>query len=319
MFRLQSRKRLAVDVIGMPLPSLGRLAAEADGYLHFVRFTSGKQRNVDAPKPLLREVQGRLATLLNRIEVGAYLHSGQKQRSYLSNAMTHRDACKVVKLDIRHFYPSITRDRIWRFFAQTLQCSGDVAALLARLCTHHGSAPIGSPVSQVLAYHVVRPMLDELHRLALHHDLRFTCYVDDLSFSGDGADHAFLAAASAVVERHGFLPHAADCYAAGEDRLVTGVLLTSAGPRVPGPQLARVDEARQASAKAVGGAARLDALARLLGALASAAAIDGSFLAELAQCRLEWQMLRKRFKAVGARTGPTRGKPRLHPRRLYRG
>jgi RNA-directed DNA polymerase len=317
LFRLQSRKRLSVDVIGMPLPNIGRLAGEADGYWHLVRFTSGKQRNVDAPKPLLREVQGRLATLLNRIEVGTYLHSGQKHRSYLSNALTHRDACQVAKLDIRHFYPSITRDRIWRFFTQTLQCSGDVAALLARLCTHHGSAPIGSPVSQVLAYHVVRPMLDELHRLALHHDLRFTCYVDDLSFSGDGADQAFLAAASAIVERHGFSPHAAHCYAAGEDRLVTGVLLTPEGPRVPGPQLAKLDEARRAFAQAVTGAARLDALARLLGGLAAAAAIDGGFLVELGQRRYEWQMLRKRVRVAVARAGPIGAMPRLHPRRPF--
>lgn len=303
----------------MPLPGLERLAGQADCYWHCVRVTSDKKRSVDAPKPLLREVQARLGELLNRVEVGSYLHSGQKHRSYLSNALVHRDALRLAKLDIRQFYPSITRDRVWRFFTQALECSSDVATLLARLCTYRGCVPIGSPASQVLAYHVVRPMLDELHCLALAQGLRFTCYVDDLSFSGDRADAAFLDVVKAVVQRHGFLWHGARPYACDEDRLVTGVLLTFDGPRVPDRQLAAIDVARRAVALAVDHAARLAALERLLGRLAAAAAIDGRLLPELNQRRREWQALRKRLRPAGIEPMPGRARPRLHPQRLSYG
>lgn len=303
----------------MPLSNLEALAGKADGYWHCVRVTSGKQRSVAAPKPLLKEVQGRLATLLSRIEVGSYLHSGQKQRSYLSNALMHRDAQQLVKLDIRHFYSSITRDRIWRFFSQGMQCSGDVAALLARLCTHRGSAPIGSPASQALAYHVVRPMLDDLHRLALARGLRFSCYVDDLSFSGAGADRTFLASACDVVHRHGFLAHAQSCFADGQQRQITGVLLTPDGPRVPDLQLSKLDRARRMYTHALDDASRLESLGRLMGSLAAAAAIDDGFLPELHRRRQDWQSLRKRLLTETAITVPPCVRPRLHPKELSYG
>lgn len=291
LFRLRTRRRLACSVIGMPLSRVEKMASQGDAYRHCVRVTGGKERAVDVPEPALRDVHARLATLLNRIEVPSYLHSGQKGLSHLTNALTHAASVRVAKLDIRHFYPSITRDRIWRCFVSTFQCSGDVAALVAKLCTHRGSTPIGSPVSQVLAYHVVRPMLDELQRMAQGEGIRFSCYVDDLSFSGERADHEFLAAASAVVRRHGFVPHAEHCYGTDEDRLITGVLLTAQGPRVPQKQLAKLQESREGLAAVEGGIARLNALQRLVGVLAAAAAIDKSFLDELEVRRNEWKTL----------------------------
>lgn len=306
LLRLRTRRSLAVEVIGLPLSRVEQLASQGDSYRHCVRITGGKERAVDVPEPGLRDVHARLADLLNRIEVPVYLHSGRKGLSHLTNALTHSGSARVAKLDIRHFYPSITRDRIWRRFVDTFECSGDVAALLARLCTYRGSTPIGSPVSQVLAYHVVRPMLDELQQMAQREGIRFTCYVDDLSFSGERADQEFLAAAGAVVRRHGFVPHAAHCYDVDEDRLITGVLLTAEGPRVPQKQLAKIHEARQALTGSAGGIAHLNALQRLLGGLAAAAAIDKSFLSELEIWRKEWRALWFLCKSRSARTTSAR-------------
>ncbi|WP_157281047.1 reverse transcriptase family protein [Pelomonas sp. Root1237] len=321
LYCLESRKRLAGEILGLSLPKLEGLAARANNYRECTRVTGGKQRTVHVPMPLLLAVHRRLAVLLNRIAVPHYLQSGQTHRSHLTNARAHETARNIAKLDIRHFYPSITKDRVWHLFVDGMLCSRDVASLLARLFTHQGSAPIGSPVSQVLAFHVVRPMLDELQELASRHRLRFTCYVDDLTFSGDGADHGFLALAGDVARRHGFLPHAEACYGPGEDKLVTGVMLTRDGLRVPAPQLRRIDAARQELLLAEGNESRRVLLSRLIGHLAAAASVDDSFRPELSS---RCFAARKLAAALPARPSPSDSKvasvvPRLRPMRLSYG
>lgn len=321
LYCLESRKRLASEVLGLSLPKLEGLAERENNYRECTRVTSGKQRTVHVPMPLLLAVHRRLATLLNRIVVPNYLQSGQRRRSHLTNAREHEKSRFVAKLDIRHFYPSITKDRVWHFLADGMRCSKDVSSLLAKLCTHQGSVPIGSPVSQVLAFHVVRPLLDELKELASRHQLSFTCYVDDLTFSGEGANHEFLVLASDAVRRHGFIPHGQACYGPGEDKLITGVMLTACGMRVPPAQVRGIDAARQAVLRADGEALRHALLSRLIGHLAAAASVDDGFRAELSSCCFA---LRKLAAALPARASPSDGRvanvaPQLRPTRLSYG
>jgi len=265
----------------MPLACLEALANGVDNYRPAVRYTGNKQRSVNVPRPPLRDVQGRLGNLLNRIELAPYMHSGCRGRSYVSNALAHAGAIRVAKLDLQQFFPSITRDRIWHFFVHTMKCSRDVSALLARLCTHQGSVPIGSRVSQVLAFHVARPMLDELQRFAASEGIAFTCYVDDLSFSGAGATQAFLTAAKAIVRAHGFRPHRDISYGPGEERRITGVLMDPAGPRVPTMNLAQIELSRVAWMSAADDMESLRKLSRLMGQLAAASAIEPRFKSQL--------------------------------------
>lgn len=310
LYRLHSRKRLAGQIFRLPLHRLEAVIDADRNYRNFVRVTGEKQRNVNTPLPALRELHERLASLLNRIEKPDYLYSGLRGRSHLSNGLAHLGARRLVKLDIQRFYPSITRDRIWRFFADRMQCSNDVAALLARLSTLENSAPIGSPLSQILAFHVVHPMLDELAALAATSGLRFSCYVDDLSFSGPAAGRKCLQEAEQIVRRHGYEPHDGRCYGPGTDRLVTGLLLTSRGPRVPPLHLRRIEEARQDLDAAGPAADRLAALERLLGRLAAAAAIDRRFLYEIKP--LSQQLAKLRSQLRGHQSGVNKDLPALH-------
>lgn len=321
LYCLQSRRRLAAEVLGLPLPKLESLVTRTDNYRQCIRVTGGKQRIVHVPQPLLCALHRRLAVLLNRMATPSYLQSGQRRPSHLTNAREHANASNIAKFDIRHFYPSITKDRVWHFFADRMLCSGDVASLLARLLTHQGSTPIGSPVSQVLAFHVVRPLLDELHNLARQNGLRFTCYVDDLTFSGTGASQEFVVAASNLVRRYGFTPHADHCYGPSEDKLVTGVLLTTSGLRVPPAQLQSIDTARRRLAQSADDAGRLPSLASLIGHLAAAVSIDTCFQTELRQRCVELRRLKERFPSLDLQSD-SKGMPaapRLRPTRLSYG
>lgn len=298
LFFLRSRKRLAQNVLHLELAALNSLLQRPENYIEKSRVTGSKVRVIHAPKPALLRVQYRLADLLGRIEQPDYVHSGQKGRSHITNALAHARHTGLLKIDIRRFYPSITRSRIWRFFAERMQCSDDVAALLASLSTCQGSAPIGSPISQTLALLVVRPMLDELSALAKEQDLVFTCYVDDLCFSGEQASPSFLRLIKQVICRNGFQHHGGEYYEPMADKLITGVSLTPNGAKVPEGLLQAIEESKCQLDSARTAQDRLRAMDRLLGKTAAAAAVESRFLALVRQLSLQ----RRRLNAAVEQT-----------------
>lgn len=228
LYKIASRKRLAQEVFNVGLDFLERLAANQNNFRVFTITQGEKERQVEVPKVVLERIHRRLFNLLARIEKPEYLHSGVRSRSYISNAKVHVGAVPLVKLDLKKFYPSVDGARVYRFFAGTMLCSPDVAALLTRLCTFENHLPTGSCVSQLLAFYAAKPLFDELHALAKGADLRDSVYVDDLTWSGHSATPAFLWAAKQVVHRHGFGYHKDRCFAAEDRKLVTGVMLDGA-------------------------------------------------------------------------------------------
>ncbi len=225
LYKIASRKRLAQDIFNTDLPFLERLAANEGNFRVFTIKQGEKERQVEVPKVVLERIHRRLFNLLERIEKPDYLHSGVRGRSYITNAKVHIGSVPLVKLDLKKFYPSVDGARVSRFFTGSMRCSPDVAALLTRLCTFENHVPTGSCVSQLLAFYAAKPLFDELHALSGGAGVRDSCYVDDLTWSGQGATPAFLWAAKQVVHRHGFGYHKDRCFAAGDRKLVTGVML----------------------------------------------------------------------------------------------
>lgn len=229
LYNIESRRKLAT-LLFSSLANLQTLANQRDNYRNFDIVYAGKKRAIELPKPALESLHRRLFHMLDRIEKPDYLHSGRKQRSYITNAQVHAGAVPLVKLDIKKFYASVSSTRIYRFFNVALKCSPDVAGILAKLCTANGHLPIGSSASQLLAFFSAKPMFDELHKHSLEHDVRDSYYVDDLTWSGIKATPRFLWSAKQIVHRHGFKYHGERVYTADQVKVVTGVSI--AGDRI---------------------------------------------------------------------------------------
>ena len=227
LYTIQSRKKLAQKVFNRDISVLERLANNDSNYRVFDIKHGDKTRQVEVPKPILERIHRRLFILLERIGKPDYLQSGVKGRSYITNAQLHVGSVPLAKLDVKKFYPSVDSARVYRFFNETLRSSPDVSGLLTKLTTYDGHVPTGSCMSQLLAFFAAKPMFDELDRLAAKHRLRFSCYVDDMTFSGVRATPTLLWAAKQIVSAHGFSYHKDHCYTADQRKLVTGVMVNS--------------------------------------------------------------------------------------------
>lgn len=194
-------------------------------------------RWVQEAAPELRKLQVRIATLLRRIEPPDYRHSGVRGRSFLSNAKSHRADMPSVKTDIKAFYTSIRFHHVRRFFKEQMNCAGDIAFLLAKICCYKRQhLPTGGVHSEVLAFYCAKPCFDAIAERARNHGGVVTVYVDDIMLTLPCASHADLRWMKRLFQQHGIKLHGAEksrVFRKGERKTITGVSVCGGEMRAP--------------------------------------------------------------------------------------
>ena len=217
-----------------------------------------KHRLIEPPKAELKTVQKRMKTLLEKIEVPNNVFSGTKGRSYVDNACQHLGVDKryLYRIDLKAFFPSISRETVYRFFFEDLCCSPDVAEILTNLttidlkklnqnnllevyeflaskgikCYNHLIS--GAPTSPILSYLVNHKMFDELQALSDKNKVIMTVYIDDVAFSSKNRiSSKFRKSVLSLVRKYNYKisPKKVKGYSRTYPKLVTGVIINSEG------------------------------------------------------------------------------------------
>ena len=275
------------EALEVPLDKLQALACRSDNYKIFQKddvdplaLRPRKPREIQEPKAALKAVHERVARLLKHVEVPEYLHSAVKGVSYRTNALQHaRAGVSILTMDVQDFYRSTGESRVFNFFREVLLCAPDVSRLMARLLTWCGVLATGSPVSPLLSFHCNRPMFDEMAAVAVDGALTFTCYVDDITFSGSAARRGLASAIGRIARRHGHCikERKTRFYSPGQASIITGVVVTDGVATVP---YERRVKGRRIEAAIVSAEDLIDRLAlteKLMGLAGEAAYLDPTF------------------------------------------
>jgi len=219
----------------LTIPQLRWLAfhREVDTGSHYQYWTipkrDGGQRLISSPKPLLKKTQRWiLRQMAERLPVHGAAHGFLPGRSIFTNAAVHAGARLLVKLDIRHFYPTVTWRRVKGLFRKG-GYGEQVATVLALLCTeaphellqlegkpyHVASGPRalpqGAPTSPALSNTVCLRLDCRLSGLSQKLGFRYTRYADDLTFSWHQTEPPplgrLLRCARLILQAEGFTPH----------------------------------------------------------------------------------------------------------------
>ncbi len=226
-YKLKSKKKLAV-LLCVNIRDFSVLKKDEGNYSFFEQLSKkGKPRKIQKPLEKLDIVHTRIASLLSRISLPEYLHSGKKTCSNVTNARAHLNNEKMMTTDIKAFFPSTTRAMIFSFFYSVMKMSCDVADILSHICTCHDHLPTGSRISMPLAYFANSRMFGEIHELCLRLNIKMTVYVDDLTFSGANVNRLFCAVTRKIISKHGHIMHPTKTklYSKDKAKLVTGVIV----------------------------------------------------------------------------------------------
>jgi RNA-directed DNA polymerase len=174
-------------VTGLPPRLLSSMALRPGS--HYVEFRIAKRgggsREIAAPRPTLKHAQRWISEqLLANLIPHQACHGFVPGRSIRTNALPHVRSELVLKLDIRDFFPTISRARVFRLFRR-VGYNKPVATLLTGLTTLSDSLPQGAPSSPQLANLVSIELDARLAGLAHGRGFVYTRYADDLTFSGE--------------------------------------------------------------------------------------------------------------------------------------
>ncbi|WP_280189057.1 reverse transcriptase family protein [Delftia sp. PS-11] len=262
-----------------------------------------KSRNVEEPKRELRRIHDRIRDLLSRVELVSYAHAAVKHRSYRSNAKAHQYSDVVATFDIEQFYPSTSQEHVKQFFFQEMQCSADVASLLSKVICYCptpgdvGRLPTGSPVSPIISIYANKPMFDALNRLARSSGLIFTCYVDDITFSGARQPPKLCRRVESIVSSHGHKINKSKTrfFGKGSTKHITGVVVRDGKIAVPHSRFFKARKIEERINEAGTQLEKIRLTRKLSGLLGEAASIDERYrpLAEAAYSSLNHPIYEK--------------------------
>lgn len=228
-----------------------------------------RYRTICVPDPGVMRVQRWIAqNILNVVTPHPASFAFAPKVRMRDAAARHVNAAWLVKVDVRHFFESITERQVYRFFrglAYPALLSFELARLCTRLAPHwdaidkappveegarsstgltypsrlQGTLPQGAPTSPMLANHVVRDLDIALSALAAEDGWRYTRYADDMHFSRSiGGSRSGAVALSRSVQRElaraGLRPNRQKTGVTppGARKIVLGLLVDSARPRL---------------------------------------------------------------------------------------
>lgn len=250
-FRLRTKAKLA-DLLQVSPEKLKRLTKLEGGYYAFQKpKKDGTMRDINAPIPPLKTTQARIADLLRRVAPPDYLFAPVEGRSYVDNASHHIGSRSFRLLDIVDFFPNCTFNKVLWFFRTRMECSPDVAYILAKIATENDVLPQGSPCSPILAYFAYIDMWSEIEERVFSDNCKLSVYADDLTISGNTVHEAAVWDIKVIMHRHGHR------YAKHKERSrrdrpaeVTGVILRPEGVSPPNRQRFKISKLRDEIKKA---------------------------------------------------------------------
>lgn len=174
----------AVNKITNPLISKKELVNVKISYkpVHIPKKAGG-YRTLLIPNEKLKGIQRKILQLFYQMHISfPYAHGFYPGRSAYTNAMVHKGAIKVLKIDIKNAFDSININKALK--PQLVKFLGkDGAEFVLKYCIHQNKLPQGAPTSGYLLNFALSRFDAYIAEIALRCGLRYSRFADDICIS----------------------------------------------------------------------------------------------------------------------------------------
>ena len=176
----------------------------------YIPKKDGTSREINAPCMSLKVIQRWvLENILYKVRVSQYsigFAKNGKGSPLVQCAERHKNNLYILKMDLKNFFTSVKRGRVYNQFLQ-LGYNTYASNLLTNICTLDGSLPQGAVTSPYLANLVCFKMDIRIAGYCNKRDITYTRYADDLVFSCDNRDmlRKIYGMIKKIVEDEGFV------------------------------------------------------------------------------------------------------------------
>lgn len=192
---IQSPKRLGW-ILQIPIKKILDTIKTLDSF--YREWEMPKTNDDGSPKIKNGEIQTRIITeslgtlkliqkrindnILKKVILPSCVLGGISPYSNINNAEKHLGKKFHFQTDLRDFFPSVHYTMVYKTL-NNLGHSPDVSRIITRLVTRNGNLPQGTPTSTSIANIVLMPLDKQILRLTNKHQITYTRWIDDLSFS----------------------------------------------------------------------------------------------------------------------------------------
>lgn len=200
-----------------------------------------KKRYIRPSLRQLNTLQNRIKLrILEKIQLPPNIHGGVKKKSNITNAKAHQGKKYVLTTDLQEFYPSVKPSLIKETFVE-LGFNSQFAFFISRFTTWKGQLPQGAPSSTHIANIVFLKIDFLLIEFCKTHNITYTRYVDDLTFSSQKDFHFLIDQILELVKRSGFrISRRKTKYA--KNQTITGIKVFNHKIDVPEKIIKKIDE-----------------------------------------------------------------------------
>lgn len=244
---MDNTKRITLNMLGLPAIqtlddfsilthiskyTIYQLSFNSEKYYktYSIKKKSGKKRTISQPSRKLKGLQSWiLVHILNKVKVSSSCKGFEKNSSTLDNALPHKGTTIILSLDLKDFFPSISRKQIYNIF-KSLGYNSNISTILTNICTYNNSLPQGSPCSPKLANLVTWRLDLRIQGYVGKRGINYTRYADDLTFSGLSPAKVvkILPMVKSIIKNEDFEVNNAKTRIAGSSRakIVTGLVIS---------------------------------------------------------------------------------------------
>ena len=197
------------NILGIKWKNFKNIISNSDKLYYDFKISkkAGGKRTISMPNKELLIVQKKIQEkILNNITIHDNAYGFVKNRSIIDNAKKHLNKQMILNIDLKDFFPSIHRGRVFYIFKNICKYDNDTSYCLTKLTTYKNSVPQGAPTSPSIS-NIVAFMLDvRLSKIADKFNINYTRYADDITFSGkqESINNSLLKIVNEVIEECGF-------------------------------------------------------------------------------------------------------------------
>jgi len=195
----------------------------------------GGVRTISSPYPSLSYIQSNIFnSFLSSVECNLSAYAYVKGKSAIDHARVHINGKELLKLDIKNFFPSISKQMVFEAL-QREGCENSACFYISNLCTLNNELPQGACTSPVLSNLVFNPIDIRLSALAKFLGINYSRYADDLAFSGDFIPRDLASLVGKIILEYGFFLNEKKTQLKldGRKKIVTGVSISSGELKAP--------------------------------------------------------------------------------------
>lgn len=189
---------------------------------------NGESRQLYVPNSLLKAVQRRIVSvLLCKVPISPYATAYHQGGSTLENAAPHVGQRFVLKLDITHFFDSITYSQVKNCVFRAGYYSEPLRVLLTMLCVYSDGLPQGAPTSPAISNIILTEFDYTVGAWCTQRQIKYSRYCDDMTFSGEFDTEDTIRFVRGELRKMGFFLNDKKTHIAhdGQRKKVTGIVV----------------------------------------------------------------------------------------------